>query len=140
MKFFIVIALFFSAITTSGNQNEEKAILGEWCSPYSLYNEGIVKGFHLMKGGKCKAMNVPALELSNWEMIDGYLITKGFFIDEKGVKEEYYNKEKIDKLSKDSMVLISEDQMGKFRFVYYRPAFAKKKYAAKLAALNNKKQ
>lgn len=130
IKLFIMLALFFSAIATSGVQNENKDLLGEWCSPYYFEAEGLVKGFHLLKDGKCKAMNVPALELEHWEVVDGYLITKGLFTDEKGVKEAYYAKEKIDKLSKDSLVLIAEDAMGKFRFVYYRPAFAKKKYGA----------
>lgn len=130
-KFLIIAVLIFIVFTTSsGNLNNSyKGIIGEWCSPSTYETEGVVKGFNLLKGGKCRALNVPALDLQSWEIIDGCLITRGFFKGEDGVREVYDNKEKIVKLTKDSLVLVYTDPTGpKFTFVYLKPAYAKKCY------------
>lgn len=131
-KFLIIAVLIFTAFTTSSGKLDDayKGIMGEWCSSGTYKTEGIIKGFNLMKGGKCKALNVPSLDLQSWEIVDGHLITKGFYTGEDGVKEEYDNKEKISKLTKDSLILVYSDPNGaKFTFLYLRPAYAKKCYS-----------
>ncbi|MFR7810738.1 MAG: lipocalin family protein, partial [Butyricimonas faecihominis] len=90
----ISLILFVFACASDPQKEMEKAIVGEWCNPYTYQSTGELKGFNFKKGGVCEAINIPSLELKSWEIKDGYLIVKGFEVTEDGSKTEYATKEK----------------------------------------------
>ena len=85
----ISLILFAFACASDPQKEMEKAIVGEWCNPYTYQSTGELKGFNFKKGGVCEAINIPSLELKSWEIKDGYLIVKGFEVTEDGNKAEY---------------------------------------------------
>ena len=95
----ISLILFVFACASDPQKEMEKAIVGEWCNPYTYQSTGELKGFNFKKGGVCEAINIPSLELKSWEIKDGYLIVKGFEVTEDGSKTEYATKEKIGQLT-----------------------------------------
>lgn len=90
----ISLILFAFACTSDPQKEMEKAIVGEWCNPYTYQSTGELKGFNFKKGGVCESINIPSLELKSWEIKDGYLIVKGFEVTEDGSKAEYATKRK----------------------------------------------
>ena len=73
----ISLILFAFACTSDPQKEMEKAIVGEWCNPYTYQSTGELKGFNFKKGGVCESINIPSLELKSWEIKDGYLIVQG---------------------------------------------------------------
>lgn len=110
--------IFICACGTNPQKEMEKTIVGEWCNPYTYQSTGELKGFNYKKGGVCEAINIPSLELKSWEIKDGYLITKGFDINEDGSKTPYETKERIEKLNADTLVLVAQEANPKLVFVY----------------------
>lgn len=104
----ISLILFAFACASDPQKEMEKAIVGEWCNPYTYQSTGELKGFNFKKGGVCEAINIPSLELKSWEIKDGYLIVKGFEVTEDGNNAEYATKEKIGQLTTDSLCLDCE--------------------------------
>ena len=69
----ISLILFAFACASDPQKEMEKAIVGEWCNPYTYQSTGELKGFNFKKGGVCESINIPSLELKSWEIKDGYL-------------------------------------------------------------------
>lgn len=114
----------------SGPQNEmEKKIIGKWCNPYTYESTGELKGFHFKKGGVCEAINIPSLELKTWSIQEGYLLIKGFSIEEDGKKEVYETKEKIDLLNADTLSLLAREANPRLVFLYLNTKVIKERVA-----------
>lgn len=120
MKSLLCIGLTLLCLAfANGPQNEmEKKIIGKWCNPYTYKSTGELKGFHFKKGGVCEAINIPSLELKSWSIQDGYLLVKGFSIEENGKREVYETKEKIDLLNADSLRLVTSESNPRLAFLY----------------------
>ena len=75
MKKLLCISLILVAFACASDPQKEmeKAIVGEWCNPYTYQSTGELKGFNFKKGGVCESINIPSLELKSWEIKDGYL-------------------------------------------------------------------
>lgn len=123
----MVVALFFAMFATSGTTDQNKLITGKWCNPYTYESSGEIKGFNFKKSGKCEAINMPSLELKTWEIVNGKLIIKGFEIAEDGVKKEYKTEERIDVLTEDKLLLVTQEANPKLVFRYIRVDKLKKK-------------
>ena len=106
---YVALTLFCFACASDPQKEMEKAIVGEWCNPYTYESTGELKGFNFKKGGECEAINIPSLDLKTWEIKDGFLIVKGFDITEDGTKEVYETKEKIGLLTRDSLCLVVQE-------------------------------
>ena len=132
-KLLLVVALLFSIFTTSETlaQDNNKLIRGKWYPSRS--ESGEKKGFNFKKGGKCKAINIPSLDLKNWEIKDGVLITTGFEIAEDGTRSEYRDEEKIEKLTKNEFVVVAREACPKLVFRYVRISELKKLKPVKVA-------
>lgn len=122
-----VIALFFTMFMTSGSTDNNKLLIGKWCNPYTYESSGEIKGFNFKKGGKCEAINIPSLELKTWEIVNGKLIITGFDVAEDGTKSEYRTEERIDKLTEDELLLVTQEENPKLVFKYVRVDNLKKK-------------
>ena len=107
----------------------EKKIVGEWCNPYTYESTGELKGFHFKKGGVCEAINIPSLDLKTWSIQDGYLLIKGFSLEEDGKKEVYETKEKIDLLSPDTLSLVARESNPRLIFLYLTTKIIKERVA-----------
>lgn len=118
MKKLLSISLILLAFACAPQKKMEKAIVGEWCNPYTYQSTGELKGFNFKKGGVCEAINVPSLDLKSWEIKDGYLIVKGFEITEDGSKVEYETKERIGQLTTDSLSLVVQEENPRLAFLY----------------------
>ena len=118
MKKLLSISLILLAFACAPQKKMEKAIVGEWCNPYTYQSTGELKGFNFKKGGVCEAINVPSLDLKSWEIKDGYLIVKGFEITEDGSKVEYETKERIGQLTTDSLSLVVQEENPRLAFWY----------------------
>lgn len=120
MKKFLCFSLILLAFACASDPQKEmeKAIVGEWCNPYTYQSTGELKGFHFKKGGDCEAINIPSLELKSWEIKDGYLIVKGQEVTEEGTKEVYETKERIGLLTQDSLSLVVQEANPRLAFLY----------------------
>ena len=58
----ISLILFAFACASDPQKEMEKAIVGEWCNPYTYQSTGELKGFNFKKGGVCESINIPSLE------------------------------------------------------------------------------
>lgn len=118
MKKFLCFSLILLAFACASDPQKEmeKAIVGEWCNPYTYQSTGELKGFHFKKGGDCEAINIPSLELKSWEIKDGYLIVKGQEVTEEGTKEVYETKERIGLLTQDSLSLVVQEANPRLAF------------------------
>ena len=56
----ISLILFAFACASDPQKEMEKAIVGEWCNPYTYQSTGELKGFNFKKGGVCEAINIPS--------------------------------------------------------------------------------
>lgn len=119
-KILVSIAMLFTLLMTSSTQDNNKLILGKWCNPYTYESTGEIKGFNFKKGGKCEAINVPVLDLKNWEIKDGKLIITGFRIGKDGTKAEYRTEERIEKLTKDELLVVAQEEDPHVAFRYVR--------------------
>lgn len=117
-KFLVVIALLFTVFMTSSSELNPKLLIGKWCNPYTYQSSGEIKGFNFKKGGKCEAINVPSLELKNWEIKNGKLIITGFRIDEDGTKSEYRSEERIETLTENELIVVNQEENPKLVFYY----------------------
>ena len=90
----ISLILFAFACASDPQKEMEKAIVGEWCNPYTYQSTGELKGFNFKKGGVCEAINIPSLELKSWEIKDGYLIVKGLRLLRMGTRLNMQQKRK----------------------------------------------
>ena len=123
---YVALTLFCFACASDPQKEMEKAIVGEWCNPYTYESTGELKGFNFKKGGECEAINIPSLDLKTWEIKDGFLIVKGFDITEDGTKEVYETKEKIGLLTRDSLCLVVQEASPRIAFVYLTAKTLKK--------------
>ena len=112
------LILLCLACASDPQKEMEKKIVGEWCNPYTYESTGELKGFHFKKGGVCEAINIPSLDLKTWSIQDGYLLIKGFSLEEDGKKEVYETKEKIDLLSPDTLSLVARESNPRLIFLY----------------------
>ena len=123
---YVALTLFCFACASDPQKEMEKAIVGEWCNPYTYQSTGELKGFHFKKGGDCEAINIPSLELKSWEIKDGYLIVKGQEVAEDGTKEVYETKERIGLLTRDSLSLVVQEANPRLAFLYINAKKLKK--------------
>ena len=123
---YVALTLFCFACASDPQKEMEKAIVGEWCNPYTYESTGELKGFNFKKGGECEAINIPSLGLKTWEIKDGFLIVKGFDITEDGTKEVYETKEKIGLLTRDSLCLVVQEASPRIAFLYLNAKTLKK--------------
>lgn len=123
---YVALTLFCFACASDPQKEMEKAIVGEWCNPYTYESTGELKGFNFKKGGECEAINIPSLDLKTWEIKDGFLIVKGFDITEDGTKEVYETKEKIGLLTRDSLYLVVQEASPRIAFLYLNAKTLKK--------------
>ena len=105
----------------------EKTIVGEWCNPYTYESTGELKGFHFKKGGVCEAINIPSLDLKTWSIQEGYLLIKGFSLEEDGKKEVYETKEKIDLLNADTLCVVAHEANPRLVFLYLNAKIIKER-------------
>lgn len=119
-KFLVAIALFFTVFMTSSSELNPKLLIGKWCNPYTYQSSGEIKGFNFKKGGKCEVINVPSLDLKNWEIKDGQLIITGFSIAKDGSKSEYRTSERIESLTENELVVVANESDPKLVFRYVR--------------------
>ena len=122
----ISLILFAFACASDPQKEMEKAIVGEWCNPYTYQSTGELKGFNFKKGGVCESINIPSLELKSWEIKDGYLIVKGQEVAEDGTKEVYETKERIGLLTRDSLSLVVQEANPLLAFLYINAKKLKK--------------
>lgn len=129
-----VMALACFALTGYAQKNVEKQIIGKWCNPYTYQSTGELKGFEFEKGGKCSAINVPSLDLKTWKIDkDGYLIIEGFSKDNDGKTEVYKTRERIGKLTSDSLELVTQEADPRLVFLYLNTKSIKKLVTPKVA-------
>ena len=121
-----VIALSCFASSSYGQDKVEKRIIGKWCNPYTYESTGEFKGFEFKKGGKCSAVNIPSLDLKTWKIDNGYLIVEGFSKGEDGKTEVYKTRERIGKLTTDSLELVVQDGPPRLAFLYLNTKSIKK--------------
>mgnify|MGYP000886136116 CR=1 FL=1 len=131
MKKFLCFSLILLAFACASDPQKEmeKTIVGEWCNPYTYESTGELKGFHFKKGGVCEAINIPSLDLKTWSIQDGYLLIKGFSLEEDGKKEVYKTKEKIDLLSPDTLSLVARESNPRLIFLYLNTKIIKERVA-----------
>ena len=131
MKKLLITAMALScfAFSSYGQDKVEKQIIGKWCNPYTYESTGELKGFHFKKGGVCEAINIPSLDLKTWSIQDGYLLIKGFSLEEDGKKEVYETKEKIDLLSPDTLSLVARESNPRLIFLYLNTKIIKERVA-----------
>ena len=127
--FCIGLILLCLACASDPQKEMEKKIVGEWCNPYTYESTGELKGFHFKKGGVCEAINIPSLDLKTWSIQDGYLLIKGFSLEEDGKKEVYETKEKIDLLSPDTLSLVARESNPRLIFLYLNTKIIKERVA-----------
>ncbi len=130
MKKLLITAmtLFCFAFSSYGQGKVEKQIIGKWCNPYTYKSTGELKGFEFKKGGKCSAVNIPSLDLKTWKIDkDGYLIVEGFSKGEDGKVEVYKTRERIGKLSSDSLELVVQEAQPRLAFLYLNMKSIKKR-------------
>lgn len=121
------IALSCFAFNSYAQNKLEKQIIGKWCNPYTYQSTGELKGFNFKKGGKCSAINVPSLDLKTWKIDkDGYLIIEGFSKEENGKIEEYKSRERISKLTSDSLEVVTNERNPRLVFLYLNTKSIKK--------------
>ena len=121
------IALSCFAFNSYAQNKLEKQIIGKWCNPYTYQSTGELKGFNFKKGGKCSAINVPSLDLKTWKIDkDGYLIIEGFSKEENGKIEEYKSRERISKLTSDSLEVVTNERKPRLVFLYLNMKSIKK--------------
>ena len=123
------LILLCLACASDPQKEMEKKIVGEWCNPYTYESTGELKGFHFKKGGVCEAINFPSLDLKTWSIQDGYLLIKGFSLEEDGKKEVYETKEKIDLLSPDTLSLVARESNPRLIFLYLNTKIIKERVA-----------
>ena len=127
--FCIGLILLCLACGSDPQKEMEKKIVGEWCNPYTYESTGELKGFHFKKGGVCEAINIPSLDLKTWSIQDGYLLIKGFSLEEDGKKEVYETKEKIDLLSPVTLSLVARESNPRLIFLYLNTKIIKERVA-----------
>ena len=97
------------------------------CNPYTYESTGELKGFHFKKGGVCEAINIPSLDLKTWSIQEGYLLIKGFSLEEDGKKEVYETKEKIDLLNADTLCVVAHEANPRLVFLYLNAKIIKER-------------
>ncbi|WP_455511301.1 lipocalin family protein [Butyricimonas paravirosa] len=123
------LILLCLACASDPQKEMEKKIVGEWCNPYTYESTGELRGFHFKKGGVCEAINIPSLDLKTWSIQDGYLLIKGFSLEEDGKKEVYETKEKIDLLNSDTLSLVAREANPRLIFLYLNTKIIKERVA-----------
>ena len=99
----ISLILFAFACASDPQKEMEKAIVGEWCNPYTYQSTGELKGFNFKKGGVCEAINIPSL---------------------------YATKEKIGQLTTDSLCLVVKEANPRLAFLYLNSKVIKERVNA----------
>ena len=129
MKKFLCFSLILLAFACASDPQKEmeKTIVGEWCNPYTYESTGELKGFHFKKGGVCEAINIPSLDLKTWSIQEGYLLIKGFSLEEDGKKEVYETKEKIDLLNADTLCVVAHEANLRLVFLYLNAKIIKER-------------
>ena len=129
MKHLFCIALILMSLACASDPQKgmEKKINAEWCNPYTYESTGELKGFHFKKGGVCEAINIPSLDLKTWSIQEGYLLIKGFSLEEDGKKEVYETKEKIDLLNADTLCVVAHEANPRLVFLYLNAKIIKER-------------
>lgn len=135
IKYFLIAIITVSMISgySDSRTKEQKKIdksltkklIGQWVNPYTYESTGELKGYDFKKKGKCSAINIPSWELKTWKIEKGWVTITGFDIDEKGNKTPYESKEKISKLTKDTLQIIVLEK-PRTTFLYVNPNTLKK--------------
>lgn len=127
--FTLVLMLGLMCMCTNGFADDlRKKVVGKWYNPYTYESTGEMKGFEFKKNGKCKALGIPNMNLSGWEVKEGRLIIKGEYLNPKSGKwENYHTSEKIDRVNADSLYVLSMEKPMKLGFLYMSPKALKKK-------------
>lgn len=128
--FFIALFCFLFA-EGNAQDNLKKKIVGKWCNPYTYQSSGELKGFHFKKDGTCQSVNIPSLELKTWEIQGDRLIIKGYSIEENGKKVPYETDERISRLNRDSLSLVTQEANPHLEFLYLNTKVIKKKVEKK---------
>ena len=125
----LAVSLFLISLCTNGFADDlKKKVVGKWYNPYTYESTGEKKGFQFKKNGVCKALNVKTLDLKKWEIKDGNLIIKGFYLDEEtGKWEKYKTSEYIEQVNSDTLYVLTEKKPYKIGFLYLSPKALKKK-------------
>ena len=135
LSIFMLMGLMMTNINAQSD-NFSKKLIGKWCNPYTYEDEGVFKGFHFKKNGKCTSIGIKDLDLKTWEVKDGRLIIKGKELDEeKKTWIDYEVNERIEKLENDSLYVIAQEKPFKMRFLYMKVKAIKKAVTPKV---NNK--
>ncbi|MEG0796758.1 MAG: lipocalin family protein [Odoribacter sp.] len=131
MKKWMACAVFIGLIGSYTNgfaDDLNKKVVGKWYNPYTYESTGEKKGFEFKKNGKCKALGVKTLDLRTWEVKDGRLVIKGFYLDKDGKTwEEYLTSERIEQVNTDTLYVITAEKPLKMGFLYLSPKALKKK-------------
>lgn len=127
--FTLVLMLGLMCMCTNGFADDlRKKVVGKWYNPYTYESTGEMRGFEFKKNGKCKALGIPNMNLSGWEVKGGRLIIKGEYLNPKSGKwENYHTSEKIDRVNADSLYVLSMEKPMKLGFLYMSPKALKKK-------------
>ncbi len=127
--FTLVLMLGLMCMCTNGFADDlRKKVVGKWYNPYTYESTGEMRGFEFKKNGKCKALGIPNMNLSGWEVKEGRLIIKGEYLNPKSGKwENYHTSEKIDRVNADSLYVLSMEKPMKLGFLYMSPKALMKK-------------
>ena len=124
----MALASLLCMYTNGWADDLRKKVVGKWYNPYTYESTGEMKGFHFKKNGKCKALGVKTLDLRTWEVKDGRLLIKGFYLTEDGKEwKDYETSERIEKVNTDSLYVIAAEKPFKMGFLYLNPKALKKK-------------
>lgn len=127
IKLFLVIILI--CLYTNGFADDlKKKIVGKWYSPYNYEELGERVGFHFKKNGTCESTNTEILDLKKWDLKDGMLIIEGLCKDEKtGKWEKYRTEEELEKINRDTLLVVASREPVVIKFLYLSPKALKKK-------------
>ena len=130
IKYFLVAVIILSVVGVYAKSRTKeqikidkhltKQLIGQWVNPYTYESTGEFKGYDFKKKGKCNIINVPSWKIEKWRVENGWIILDGYDIDEKGNKTPYHSKEKIGKISADTLELIVFEK-PKTVFMYVNP-------------------
>lgn len=124
----MVSAILICVYTNGWAEDLHKKVVGKWYNPYTYESTGEMKGFHFKKNGKCKALGITTLDLRTWEVKDGCLRIKGFYLTKDGKEwKDYETSERIEKVNADSLYVIAAEKPFKMGFLYLNPKTLKKK-------------
>ena len=143
MKKWMACIAFIGLLCTYTNgfaDDLNKKIVGKWYNPYTYESTGEMRGFEFKKNGKCKALGIKTLDLRTWEVKDGQLLIKGFYLDKDNKTwEEYSTSERIEQLNADTLYVVAAEKPFKMAFIYLNSKILKKKVTPFSGQFQNEK-